>query len=88
MKRIDLRAIKFRSDEYREGFLAGFKFFSQKECFRHCEDIRQINHDICNLINIDLPEGLDLDAWYEIAPPDHTIVSPEDTIYPPIVKGK
>ncbi len=74
MKKINLRDIKFRSDEYREGFLAGFKFFLRRECARHCEDIRQINHDICNLIDIDLPEGLDFYAWYEIVPPDHTNV--------------
>jgi hypothetical protein len=86
MKRIELRDVKFRSSEYREGFLAGFKFFSQKECIRHCEDVRQINLDICDLIDIDIPEGLDMSAWYDVNKIE--TCADDEIIYPPIVKRK
>jgi hypothetical protein len=70
MKKINLRGVKFRSDEYREGFLAGFKFFSLKEGVRHQADRVQIAVDVENLSDIELPEGLDPYAWYQIDAPN------------------
>lgn len=66
MKKINLREIPFRSDEYRDGFLAGFKWFVIKEIHRHNEDIESGCDDLRALEDVILPPGLDVRAWYEV----------------------
>lgn len=90
MTTIDLRSMPFRSDDYREGFLAGFKFFVLKEVRRHSQDIGRALDDIRALKDIPLPhEGLniDIDGWYEVAPEKGTTV-PETSTQTTQMRGK
>jgi hypothetical protein len=51
------------SEEYKRGFLAGFKFFMMKEIHRHLEDVKQGTEDISGLHDVKIPKELDFDCW-------------------------
>jgi len=46
--------------------LSALKYFLLKERYRHRKDIAKITQDLDLLVDIDVPETLDMDAWYEI----------------------